>query len=353
MAFHVYVSLQDDDRIVRFLMDPETGRLERQGVVEVVGGPAPLAINPTRTALYVGQRREFRLSSFAIDQTTGDLTPTGSVELGGEPCYLSTDRSGRYVLSAYYQTGHCAVHPIDETGAVGGAAIEWLDTNSGAHCLQTDPSNQYAYLSHIAAGPGGLSRVPAGRQEAANAIFQYKFDAATGHLTPNDPPRISPEALDGPRHYCFHPSKDLVYVSNEQGCSVTVYALDSSTGTLTPGQTVTTLPKGYTGSSSCSQIQIHPSGKYLYAPNRGHNSIASFAVDEATGALTPSGWAEVDPVPRAFSLDPTGQFLYCAGLSTGNLVGFRVDQHSGALTRLETYAVGALPMWVLITRLAD
>ncbi len=353
MATHVYVSLQDDDRIVRFVMDPDTGALERRSMVQVAGGPAPLAINPARTVLYVGQRREFRLSSFAIDQATGDLTPTGNVELGGEPCYLSTDRTGRFALSAYYQAGHCAVHPIDETGAVGGAPIEWLATNSGAHCLQTDPSNRYAFLPHIADGSGGLPRLPAARQATVNAIFQYKFDAATGHLTPNDPPRVSPPGPDGPRHYCFHPSKDLVYVSNEQGCSVTVYALDTLTGTLTAGQTVTTLPNGFTGRSSCSQIQIHPSGRHLYAPNRGHNSIASFAVDATTGALTPTGWTEVDPVPRAFSLAPTGHFLYAAGLETGNLIGFRVDQRSGALTRQETYAVGALPMWVLITTLGE
>ncbi len=352
MAIHIYVSLQGDDRIVRFLMNPENGSLEPQGAVEVAGGPAPLAINPTRTALYAGLRRDFRLASFGIDQATGELNLSGNVELEGEPCYLSSDRTGRYLLSAYYQAGHCAVHPISETGAVGSAAIEWLATNSGAHCFQTDPSNQYAFLPHIAAGSGGLANLPPERQEAVNAIFQFKFDAATGRLAPNDPPRISPQAPDGPRHYCFHPTKDLVYVCNEQASSVTVYALDGSTGTLAAGQTVTTLPKEFTGRSACSQIQIHSSGRYLYTSNRGDNSIASFAVDETTGALTPTGWTEVDPVPRAFSLDPTGHFLYAAGLETGNLLGFRIDQRSGKLTQLETYAVGAAPMWVLITRLA-
>ena len=114
---------------------------------------------------------------------------------------------------------------------------------------------------------------------------------------------------------------------------------------------MTTLPEGFTARSSCSQIQIHPAGTHLYASNRGHNSIAAFAVDATTGALTPTGWTEVDPVPRAFSLDPTGHFLYATGLETGNLIGFRIDQQSGALTRLETYAVGALPMWVLIAEL--
>ncbi len=291
------------------------------------------------------------MSSYRIDQQTGDLTPTGSVALEGEPCHMSTDRSGRHVLSAYYQAGHCAVHPVDEAGAVGGTATEWLETNSGAHCFQTDPSNRYAYLPHIATGSGGLPHLPAGRQEGVNAIFQYRFDANTGRLTPNEPPRIGPAAQDGPRHYCFHPSESLVYVSNEQGSSVTVYSLDNSTGTLTSGQTVTTLPEGYTGDNSCSQIQIHPLGLYLYVGNRGHNSIASFAIDENSGALTPTGWAEVDPVPRAFSIDPTGHFLYAAGLDTGNLIAFSVDQQSGTLSRLDSYAVGALPMWVLMTDL--
>ena len=233
MAIHMYVSLQDDDRIVRFVMDPETGKLEEQGAVEVAGGPAPLAINPTGTALYVGQRRDFRLSSFDINQKTGDLTPTGNVALGGEPCHMSTDRTGRHVLSAYYQAGHCAVHPIDESGSVGGSATEWLETNSGAHCFQTDPSNRYAFLPHIATGSAGLPLLPPGRQEGVNAIFQYRFDAETGHLTPNDPPRVAPQAQDGPRHFCFHPSKNLVYISDEQGSSVTVYSLDSAAGTLT------------------------------------------------------------------------------------------------------------------------
>ena len=352
MAFHMYVTIQDEDQIIRFLMDPATGKLERQGVVEVAGGPAPLAINPTRTSLYVGQRRDMKLSSFAIDQATGDLTPTGSVAIGGETCYVSTDRTGRFALSAYYQAGHCAVHPIDASGAVGREAIEWLATNSGAHCFQTDPSNQYAFLPHIAAGSGGLARLSPDKQDAVNAIYQFKFDAATGHLTPNDPPIISPETPEGPRHYCFHPTKDLVYVTNEQGCSVTVYSLDKSSGTLTAGQTVNTLPADFTGQSSCSQIQIHPQGKFLYAPNRGHNSIASYTINATTGALAPTGWTAVDPVPRAFSLDPTGNFLYATGLETGNLIGFRVDQQSGALTRLDTYAVGKLPMWVLITELS-
>ena len=353
MAYHMYVSLQGDNRIVRFVMDPATGALESRGAVEISGGPAPMTFNPSRTTLYVGRRDGLELSSYDIDQKTGGLTPTGSVGLGGEPCYLSTDHTGKYVLSAYYQVGHCAVHPIDGSGAVGAEATEWLETGSGAHCFQTDPSNRYAFLPHIANGSGGISRLPADRQEAVNAIYQYKFDAATGRLTPNDPLIIPQEDEIGPRHYRFHPSKDLVYMSNEQGGSVTVYALDTDKGTLTAKQTITTLPEDYAGHISCSQIQMHPQGTHLYIGNRGHNSIASFSIDASTGLLTATGWEAVDPIPRAFSLDPTGNFLFVTGLDTGNLITFRVDQQSGGLTRLASQPVGSLPMWVLIANLPD
>ena len=352
MALQMYVSLQGDNRISRYLMDPESGGLKPNGAVEISGGPAPLAFNPSHTAMYVGRRDSLQLSSYAIDQASGDLTHTGDVALGGEPCYLSTDHTGRYALSAYYQAGYCAVHPIDAAGAVGGQATEWLETGSGAHCFMTDPSNRYAYLPHIANGSGGLARLPEGRQEGLNTVHQYRFDAASGRLTPNDPLEVRPKDLDGPRHYCFHPKKDLMYMSNEQGGSVTVYALDAARGTLMARQTISTLPESYSDRRLCSQIQIHPKGTHLYVGNRGHDTIASFSIDEMTGALSATGWTQVGPVPRAFSLDPTGNFLYVTSLEAGNMICFRVDQRSGTLDNLETYHVGSLPMWVLITDLA-
>jgi 6-phosphogluconolactonase len=143
----------------------------------------------------------------------------------------------------------------------------------------------------------------------------------------------------------------MVYFSNEQGCSVTAYAFDPEKGLLSPQQTVSTLPEGYTGRNSCSQIQIAPSGKFLYAPNRGHNSIAGFAVDATTGHLTALGQTPSETVPRAFSLDPTGTFLYAAGLESGRLAAYRIDQNSGLLQPLEVYPVGTRPMWIMILRL--
>ena len=287
MPYFLYVSLRGDDKISIFNMDPDTGKLEPQGDAEVTGGPAPLTIDPERRFLYVGLREAIKVSSYGVNSGTGELSLIGTAPLEADPCYMATDRSGRFLLSAYYYAGKAAVHPIGEDGVAHGPPIEWLSTAPGAHSLQTDPSNRYAFLPHIA-------------RNGPNAIFQYRFSENTGHLTPNSPPTLTPEGEAGPRHFCFHPSMDVVYFSNEQGCSVTAYNLDRSAGTLTPFQTISTLPDDFGGSNTCSQIQITPSGRFLYAPNRGHNSIAGFSVDRSSGRLTSIGHASSEAVPRAF-----------------------------------------------------
>jgi len=338
MPYVMYVAAQGDNKLVRFTMDPATGKLTFQEEIPVAGGPAPLAVDPQRRFLYVGRRGERIISSFRIEPQSGRLSHLGEVALETDPCYMSTDRSGRFLFSAYYEGATAAVHPINAAGVASGPPVEWRNTARGAHCMQSDPSNRFVFVPHIAGnGP--------------NAIFQFRFDATTGRLTPNSPLQVSPERPDGPRHYCFHPSQNFVYFSNEQGCSVTTYALDTTTGQLTAQQTVSTLPQGYDGRNTCSQIQIAPSGKFLYAPNRGHNSIACFAVDATTGHLTALGQVPSETVPRAFSLDPTGTFLFAAGLESGRLAAYRIDQHTGLLQPLEVYPVGNRPMWVMILSL--
>ena len=338
MKYYLYVSLQDDERIAIFSVDGATGRLSRQEDITVIGGPAPLAIDPERKFLYVGRRANREISSFRIDPKSGGLSLVGTALVDEEPCYVATDRKGKFVFSAYYEGGKAAVHPIGDDGVATAQPVEWLDTARGAHSFQTDPSNRFAFVPHIAGnGP--------------NAIFQFKFDESTGRLTPNAPPKVSPEDQLGPRHFCFHPSRDTVYFSNEQGCSVTAYQLDSSAGTLTSFQSVSTLPDDYAGRNTCSQIQITPSGKFLYAPNRGHNSIACFTVDAANGRLTSIGQIPTEAVPRAIGLDPSGSFLFVAGLESGRLASYRVNDDSGKLEPLESLNVGNRPMWVLVTEL--
>ena len=184
-----------------------------------------------------------------------------------------------------------------------------------------------------------------------NVIYQFRFDENTGHLTPNSPLKVEQDGNLGPRYYCFHPTRDIVYFSDEQGCSVTAYHMDSSAGTLSAFQTITTLPEGVTQRNTCSQIQISPSGKFLYVPNRGHNSIACFSVDASTGRLSAIGQVPTEAVPSAFSLDPEGKFVFAAGSASGRLAAYRINSDMGGLTPLETYTVGERPMGVLVTSL--
>ena len=339
MTHYMYVAVQEDDKISTFIIDPDTGGLAQQRDLSVAGGPFTMAVSPDGSQLYVGCREDPQLISFAIDQANGDLTRTGQVALEFNPTYINTDRQGRYVLSAYYQGAHVGVHPIGDDGSVGGDPVVWLETATGAHAMQTDPTNSYAFVPHIAGnGP--------------NQIYQFRFDESTGQIEPNSPAQVDPDGFHGPRHFCFHPSLDVLYFSNEQGSSVGAYRLDTSNGTLTQFQTVPTIPEDFTERNTCSQIQVTGSGRFLYAPNRGHNTIACFAVDAGTGELSFNGRIEAEPVPNALAVGPGEKYLYSAGVESGNLATFGIDGDSGQLSRVATDRMGNRPAWISIVELA-
>lgn len=352
MPYAVYVCLQDDDKIASFAMDADSGGLMPQAEAPAAGGPSVLAISANRRTLYVGHRSRPAISSFRIDQATGRLALQSTVSQEHAPTFLAPDRTGRYLLCAYYQGGYAAVHPIGEDGVVGAPPADRQATAAGAHAISTDPSNRFAFVPHIARLNDNVLEPPR-ENPGANVIMQFRFDAQTGRLTPNSPFRVEPADRLGPRHYCFHQSHDLVYFSNEQGCSVTVYRLDRATGTLSAAQTISTLPDGYTARNTCSQIHLTASGRFLYVANRGHNSIAGFAVETATGHLTVVGHVSTEAVPSAFGLDPSGQFVFAAGSASGRLASYRINGETGELTPLATYAVGQRPMAVLVTRLGE
>ena len=338
MPHYMYVALQEDDKISVHTIDPQTGKLTPQAEVSVPGGPFTMAISPERQFLYAGCRDTPQLASFQSNQVSGELTQNGTIPVEGWPVYIATDRKGKFVLSAYYQGAHVGVHPIGADGSVGDPPVEWLATATGAHAMQTDSTNSYAFVPHIAGtGP--------------NSIFQFKFNENTGHLTPNSPAKVEPEEFLGPRHFCFHPSLDVLYFSNEQDCSVTGYRLNTGDGTLSAFQTITTLPEGYTDQNTCSQIQVSASGRFLYAPNRGHHSIACFSIDTASGQLTSNGIVASEARPNALCLGPQDRFLYSAGQESGRMASFSINSDSGKLTPLETYPLGKAPVWVSITEL--
>lgn len=336
MAYHVYVTISGEGRIARYAMDEATGALTHREDQAASGRPAPVAIDPARRFLYVARRDDLLLTSYAITPGSGALVERNSVAVETDPCYLATDRSGRWLFSAHYIGETAAVHAIAGDGTLLAPAVEWRHTGRGAHCFQTDRSNRFAFVPHIE-GNGAL-----------NAILQFRFDAETGRISPNDPAEARPAGADGPRHFCFHPAKDIVYVSNEQGCSVSVYDFDAAAGTLALRQTLSTLPEDWSGANTCAQILITPDGRHLYAPNRGHNSIAAFAVDAGDGGLRALGQVPAEPVPRVMGLDPAGRFLLSAGLESGRLATYRVDGESGRLDRIATTEVGRAPMWVAI-----
>jgi 6-phosphogluconolactonase len=345
----LYVGLQDEDKIVTFAIDADSGQLTRQAEVPAAGGPSVMAISPDRRTLYVGHRTTPAISSFRIDQGTGGLTLLVTVSQEHAPTFLAPDRTGTHLLCAYYQGGGAAVHQLGGDGAVGAPSLGWLATAPGAHAIATDRSNRFAFVPHIARLNDNVLEPPK-NNPGPNVIFQFKYDAQAGSLTPNSPLRVEQAELLGPRHYCFHPSLDFVYFSNEQGCSVSAYRLDSPTGTLSAAQTITTLPGGFTARNTCSQIHLTPSGRFLYVGNRGHNSIAGFAVD-AAGRLSAIGHASTEAVPSAFALDPAGRFVFAAASASGRLASYRINGETGALTPLTTYAVGQRPQAVLATRL--
>ncbi|MFC1526679.1 lactonase family protein [Candidatus Latescibacterota bacterium] len=335
MPYFVYVSVAGENKISIYTMNRETGKLDEQGEVAAEGGPTPMTASPEEKYVYVGMRQARQIHSFRIDHQTGGLSLVSTCTLDADPVYLSTDRKGRYLLSSYYRAGVVAVHRIGDNGAVYPPPVEWRGTSERAHSIQTDPSNRFAFVPHV---------VP------SNAIYQFRFDEQTGKLSPSAAGPVTPPVEEGPRHFCFHPSRDIVYVANEQGGSVTCYNFNAATGTLEEFQRVSTLPQGFEGSNACADIRITPDGDSVYASNRGHDSIACFAVDESSGELSAMGHVRTEETPRSIALDPAGEYLLVAGQGSGKLASYHVEE-SGALTPLETVDVGAAPGWVMVLNL--
>jgi 6-phosphogluconolactonase len=348
----LYVGLQDEDSIAVFAADPESGQIRKHADVASDGGPSVMAISPDRKTLYVGHRTQPSIASYRIDPANGGISLVSTIAQADAPTFLAPDGAGRYMLCAYYQGGYAATYPIAADGSVGAAVIDKHQTAIGAHAIATDPSNRFAFVPHIARIQDNVLEPPK-NNPGPNVILQFRFDAQSGRLSPNSPFRVEQGDLIGPRHYIHHPSLDVVYFSNEQGCSVTAYRLDPGTGTLSALQTISTLPAAHSERTTCSQIHLTPSGRFLYVGNRALNasSIAAFAVDPANGRLTSVGHVPTEAVPSAFCLDPAGRFLFTAGTASGRLASYRIDDNTGALSPLAATAVGQRPAAVLATRL--
>jgi 6-phosphogluconolactonase len=317
-------------------LDLAAGKLTITGVTPSVE-PSFLAIDPSKKFLYaVNETEKWEgrdncggVSAFSIDSQSGELKPLNKQPSeGGAPCHISIDGKGRFTFIANYSGGNVAVLPIEKDGSLGKAvsvvqhkrAVADPKRQGGphAHAIALDPANRFALATDL-----GLDK-----------LFVSRFDHETGKLTPNDPPfgKLAPRS--GPRHFAFSRDLRFVYVINEIALTITTFAYDTNRGLLKSLATVSTLPKDITGGDwSTAEITVHPSGRFLYGTNRGHDSLVIFAIDAQTGALSyvghqPSG----GKTPRSFGIDPTGSYLLSANQDSDNIAVMRIDQQSGKLT---------------------
>lgn len=324
----VYVSIAGENRIAVYSMDD--GRLTEEGDVKLSGGPGALCLHPNGKYLYASVRSVGNLAGFEINDD-GSLSPINEVTAGADPAYVATDRSGKHLLSAYYRAGKVTVHAIDGGGKLGGQ-IQSIPTDEKAHAIVFDRSGQFVFVPHT----------------GSNAIFQFRFDASTGTLSANDPEKLVRAENTGPRHLWFHPSAETAYGSDEQGMSVTAYQLDSKQGTLETIQTLSSLPpEGFDGGKSTSHIEVHPSGKFVYIANRGHDSLSCYSIDDATSKLRYLSNTPTEETPRSFNIDPSGRYLIAAGQNSATLATYKI-QSNGKLEAIGKTATGARPWWVLI-----
>ena len=336
MPYHVYVSNSGSEWFSHFIMDENTGALEPQDNIALDGVPGAVATNAADTLLFLSLRSQQQLGSYAINQESGKLTKISGVSVQEGPPSLRTDNTDRYLLASYYGAGHVSVHQIADDGTLSEEPLQWIHTGQRAHSIQTDRSNRFAFVPHT---------MP------TNAIFQFRFDQSSGTLTPNNPPKIQPDGPEGPRHFAFHPQKDLLYSINEDGSTVSAHHFDAQQGTLSSFQVISTLPEGFDGDNTTAEIAITPDGKYLYGSNRGHDSLALFDVGD-DGTLTAKGHFATETTPRFFDLDPTGNFLYAVGQGSGRMASYQVDIASGVLVPMEVYDVDESPLWIQFVKQA-
>ena len=321
--------------IYLYRLDLADGSLRHAGTTEGVVNPSYLTIDRARRRLFaVNEVDEFEgskgggVSAFDIDPKSGALRLVNRRGTkGGSPCYVTADDAGRFVLVANYGGGSVAVLPVSKDGSLGEAIQVEQFKGSGpvrerqeaphAHCVVLDRANAHAYACDL-----GTDRVMA-----------YRFDRRTGRLTPNAPASLSLKPGAGPRHIDFHPGGRFAYVLNELDATVTAFSLDPASGTIKELETLPTLPSDFKGPNTSADIHVAPSGKFLYCSNRGHDGIAAFGIDAATGRLalvghTPTG----GKTPRNFAIDPTGAFLLAANQNSDSVVTFRIDPQTGALS---------------------
>jgi 6-phosphogluconolactonase len=328
--FGTYTRGADSSRgIYRSTLDIDSGRLSDPILAAEAKNPSFLEIHPNGRFLYAVSESggAGAVSAYAINADAGGLTYLNRQSSGGAgPCHVSIDHAGKNVLVANYGSGSASVIPIKPNGRLakptGFVQHEGSSVNPNrqkgphAHSINVSADDRFAFVADL-----GIDKV-----------MIYRLDVEKGTIIANDPAfaRLKPGA--GPRHFAFHPNGKYAYVINELNCTMTAFAYKSGSGTLNEIQTVSTLPKDFDGSNSCAEVRVHPSGRFLYGSNRGHDSIAVYRIDQAAGTLTFVEHETADiKTPRNFNIDPTGKFCLVANQGGNSVVVFRINRRSGAL----------------------
>jgi 6-phosphogluconolactonase len=323
-----HVRGQSAEGVYVYRMEQASGALRRQSAVGGLANPSFVNVDAGRRFAYAVQETDTfeghvggGVSVLAIDQETGDLTLLGSQPThGAHPCYVEVAEGGRWLLVANYSGGNVCVLPIAGDGTIG-PTVTVVD-HDGPHPHHDGP-HPHSFVS----APGGrLALVP---DCGLDRLYVYALDAQSGTLTPHAPPWATLAPGAGPRHLAWNADGTILYCINERNSTLTVFAWDGASGSLRELQTLSTLPEGFSGSNSTADVHVHPNGRFVYGSNRGHNSIASFAV-QPDGTLRPTGHTSTEGrIPRNFAIDPTGTWLLAANQDTNNIATFSIDAESG------------------------
>lgn len=359
------VPYRNGEGIYRFVQDPDSGELRDRTLVARTPSPSWLVMHPARHTLYAvnewfgyGREHHGSVSAFAVDPESGSLTLRNMVDSGGAaPVYLSLDARGDFAFVANYASGTLAVLPIHADGSLGEAVAVHRDTGSvGARRATSGPPGSFAISGHDAPHAHMILPDPAHRfvfstDLGQDRIYSHCFDARTGQLTPNPAQAfVSLPTGDGPRHFTFHPNQRWFYSIEEEASTVTFFDYDRERGTLHEQQRISSLPRGFAGTSFASEIAIAPHGRALYALNRLHNAISIFAIEDS-GRLAFS--AEVPTrgdYPRSFAVDPNGRFLYICNKLSDNITHFRIDRESAMLEFTGHYTAAPTPACMLFAQ---
>ena len=326
-----------------YRIDPESGRWARVQLLSNVVNPGYLAIDPRRPVLYAVQPVANEVSAFAINDQTGEVALINRRPSGGDdPSHVAADPAGRFLAVANYVAGNVEVLPINADGSLGAPTdAVAMKGELGPH--RTEQPGPHPHQCQFEPG-GRFLVVP---DKGLDRLFVFRIDGTTGRLVPADPPFTRTRSGAGPRHIAFHPSLPYAWVINELDSTVTAYRF-SAAGALEPTQIVPSLPSTYTGNNTGAAIVVSPSGRFVYASNRGHDSVAILRVDESSGMLSPAGWESTKgSTPRCIALDPAGTRLFAANQRSDTIVEFDVDQATGALAATGRIVVANTPVCIV------